>query len=82
MYDKTHAASEDVRRTVAWERRNPPEELNAEDCDCDAEDAALAASALSQRPPFEASSRFKPKLQARANGTLVGRQTEKRIRHR
>jgi hypothetical protein len=46
VYDKTHAASEDMRRTVAWERRNPPEELNAEDYHCDAEDAALAARAL------------------------------------
>jgi nucleoside-diphosphate-sugar epimerase len=38
---------EALRRTVAWERRNPPDELRPEDYDYEAEDAALAARALS-----------------------------------
>lgn len=36
---------EALRRTVAWERANPPNELKPEDYDY--EDAALAARALS-----------------------------------
>jgi nucleoside-diphosphate-sugar epimerase len=38
---------ETLRRTVAWERANPPDELKPEDYDYQAEDAALAARALS-----------------------------------
>jgi nucleoside-diphosphate-sugar epimerase len=38
---------EALRRTVTWERANPPNELRPEDYDYEAEDAALAARTLS-----------------------------------
>jgi hypothetical protein len=72
---------ETLRRTVAWERANPPVELKPEDYDYGAEDAALAARAPDELS-FESSWRLMPEIQPSANGTLVGRETQKRISYR
>jgi nucleoside-diphosphate-sugar epimerase len=39
-----------LRRTITWERANPPEKINPEDFNYPAEDAALAASTSGQKP--------------------------------
>jgi nucleoside-diphosphate-sugar epimerase len=43
-YSEIVPFDEALRRTIAWERANPPEKISPEDFDYAAEDAALAAS--------------------------------------
>jgi nucleoside-diphosphate-sugar epimerase len=43
-YSEKVPFAEALRRTIAWERANPPEQISPEDFDYAAEDAALAAS--------------------------------------
>jgi dTDP-D-glucose 4,6-dehydratase len=43
-YSEIVPFAEALRRTIAWERAHPPEQINPEDFDYAAEDTALAAS--------------------------------------
>jgi hypothetical protein len=41
-YEEPVEIDEAIRRTIAWEQKNPPSTINPQQFDYDAEDAALA----------------------------------------
>jgi nucleoside-diphosphate-sugar epimerase len=49
-YSETVPFDEALRRTISWERSNPPEKISPDDFDYAAEDATLATSRSGQKP--------------------------------